>query len=234
MAPGHRAALPALFAPLLVSSGFALAGIPSPSHSDCALSVVQAPCVRPTCLSAAPPIVRLCPQGDFDRATFDLVVRDETGQPIPDVLVLITTLSPTVRLNPSVQTDRTDSEGRATVDLEKAAGFGRAGVCADGIVLCEIEVRTFDVAGGSLPSQCPLTQKGSTIVNVSDVTNSACGFLSKFGLVTPGVNNSWDLNCDGNVNGTDLNGTLCPPCGRCGSWYTHSFHGGTVVLGSCP
>ncbi len=211
------------------------AGPPSAPHSDCTISVTQAQCLRPSCLAADPIILRLCPAGEFDRAVFDLVVRDANGLPCADVPVKAVELSPTARISSGgASADATDADGRASIELGRASGHGLVGICAGGVILREVEIRTFDVAVGALPSQCAFPSSGNSIVNSSDVTNLACGFLSKFGLVTPGVNGAWDLNCDGRVNASDVNGTLCPPCGLCGSWYSHAFHGRGLSLSSCP
>ena len=211
------------------------AGPPSPAHSDCGIAVTQAQCLRPECLASVPIVLRLCPAGEFDTAIFSLVVRDDASQPVPGIPVKAVELSGTVHISAGGATsDITDASGRATVELRRASGAGRLGICAAGVVLCEVEIRTFDVAAGFLPAQCAFASSGPSTVNVSDVTNPVCGFLARFGLVTPGVNASWDLNCDGVVNAADVNGTLCPPCGLCGSWYTHAFHGHDLSLGSCP
>ncbi len=231
-----RAALLAIaLAATALHAADAKAGPPSAAHSDCTISVTQAQCLRPACIAANPITLRLCPAGEFDRARFDLVVRDTSGTPCPDVAVKAVEISGTARISSGgASTDVTDSEGRASIDLDRASGYGRVGICAGGVILREVAIRTFDVAVGALPPQCALPASGNSTVNVSDVTNPACGFLSKFGLVTPGVNDAWDLNCDGSVNASDVNGTFCPPCGQCGGWYAHAFHGRGLSLSTCP
>jgi hypothetical protein len=235
MTHARLASLAIALATIALHAPVADAGPPSAPHSDCAITVTQAQCLGPSCLAANPIVLRLCPAGEFDRATFDLVVRDASGTPCPDVPVKAVELSATARVSSGgASTDATDEEGRASIDLQRASGHGRVGICAGGVILREVVVRTFDVAVGPLPPQCAFPASGNSIVNVSDVTNPACGFLSKFGLVTPGVNDAWDLNCDGSVNASDVNGTFCPPCGLCGSWYAHAFHGRGLSLSGCP
>jgi hypothetical protein len=62
-----------------------------------------------------------------------------------------------------------------------------------------------------------------------------CGFNVKFGPVTTGVNDCWDLNCDTIVNSTDVNGGFIPSCGVCGGFVQHFGHGAPLgALSTCP
>jgi hypothetical protein len=140
-----------------------------------------------------------------------------------------TELSGTVNIaSGGATTAITDSEGLATIFLAGGSGSGSVAVCAGDTPLCPIQIRTPDVAG--TPTGCALPTSGTSFVNAADIVNPTCGFLAKFGPVTPGVNDGWDLTCDGSVNALDVTGVL----GK-GGVLQHFGHG--AALGSligCP
>ena len=109
--------------------------------------------------------------------------------------------------NGGATTAETDVAGLATVSLHGASGYGRVVLCADGVPLCRLSVRSPDVNKGATPDLCGIGT-GMTAVNGADINNPTCGFLANFGAVTVGVNDGWDLNCDNNVNGSDVTGSL--------------------------
>lgn len=102
------------------------------------------------------------------------------------------------------------------------------------MTICQADVRTFDVAFEPLPSQCPIPVGANSVVNASDLQNPECSFRAHFGVVTPGVNSAWDIDCNGLVNATDVQGTICRPCGSCGNWYQHRFHARAAEASGCP
>lgn len=109
--------------------------------------------------------------------------------------------------NGGATTAFTDAEGLATVELHGAAGYGRVALCGDGVQLCNLLVRSPDVASGSLPTQCGIGT-ATAAVSPADIVNPSCGFLINFGPVFPNGTERWDLNCDMSVNGLDVNGVL--------------------------
>ncbi len=226
----------------LVVASLALAGPPDPATSTCTVTIVQGLCPAPACLGGAVKIARLCPLPNWDRVEFRVTVRDAAGIPCPNVNV-----KPAVR--PGGNLDLwdggtsggfTNAAGEAVAIATGAHGCGRLGVCAlDGLdsvfLQCEVEVRSPDVAGGPTPATCPFPSPGMmSFVNSSDVTNIACGFLVKFGPVGPN-NACYDLNCNGFVNASDVNGTVCPPFGLNGGVLQHFGHGsGLGGPDTCP
>ena len=109
--------------------------------------------------------------------------------------------------NGGATTAITDASGLASISLHAASGFGRVALCADGVQICNLFVRSPDVLKSSSPTLCGLGT-GATSVAGSDITNPACGFIVNFGPVTVGVNDGFDLSCDNGVNGADINGIL--------------------------
>lgn len=101
----------------------------------------------------------------------------------------------------------TDSEGLATIVLHGASGYGRVALCADGVLLCELQVRSPDVVKSAQAKSCVLGTAFSA-VNGSDIVHPLCGFLVNFGAVTAGVNDGYDFDCSGSVNGNDVLGGL--------------------------
>lgn len=223
------------FIALLCSAGSARAGLPFRPFCTCNITVAQSP-ARPQCLSDfAPDVVRLCPDPSqnptLDSVTFDLVILGAVAAPIVGATVKAYEMSGSVNIAQGGSTaDITDQQGRATIAVTHASGYGWIGVCAGGVLICEIEVRSPDVATSGIPSFCVLATSGTSFVNASDVTNPSCGFLARFGAVTPGENNWWDLNCDGAVNAPDILGHL----GQ-GGVLQHFGHGASLgAKGTCP
>jgi len=151
-------------------------------------------------------------------------VLDSRGIPIKGTTAKASEYSNTVNIASSGATiGTTDVNGIASLTLSAASGYGFVGPCIDGVQLCGVEVRSPDVANGSLPLSCSMPTTGSSFVNANDETNPSCGFLANFGIVTPGINNWWDLNCDGFVNVYDYQGNL----GK-GGLLQHYSHGATL------
>lgn len=207
--------------------GFAhtIQGDPDPGLSVCAINIAQNP-VRPQCINNfTPDVVRLCPtigSEPFDEVSFTTTVLDSRGIPVRGILVNPTETSHSVNIVTGGSTAAvTDVYGRATVSVNRASGYGHLGPCADGVVLCEVEVRSPDVAFNGI--NCVLPTSGTSYVNASDESNITCGFLAHWGVVTPGVNNWWDLTCDNVVNATDEQGVL----GK-GGYSDHVSHSGVL------
>ncbi len=212
-----------------------LAGVPFRPFCTCNVTVVQNP-PRPQCLdNFAPDVVRLCPDPAqspaFDTVTFDLVILSAFADPLYGMPCSAYEASGTVNIAPGGSTtDVTDANGRASITVSLASGYGRIAACSYGVPICEIEVRSPDVATSGVPSLCTLPTTGSSFVNASDVTNPSCGFLARFGAVTPGENNWWDLNCDGTVNASDVLGQLAK-----GGVLQHFGHGAPLgAKNGCP
>jgi hypothetical protein len=229
-----RRLLVLLFALPTFAPGIASADIPYPPYSTCTVSIVQNP-VRTQCIDGfAPDVVRLCPSAQspvFDSVTFDLTILNALAD--PDSGVMITAYESSGLLNIATggsTADTTDGKGKASISVTRASGYGRLGVCADGVLVCEVEVRSPDVSISALPAGCALPTTGTSFVNSNDLTNPSCGFFVKFGAVTVGTNSSWDLDCSNVVNASDLLGTV----GK-GGVIQHWNHG--APLGSrttCP
>ncbi len=210
------------------------AGIPDPSASDCLVFVAQNP-QTPACFSPLPGPIRLCPMGDYDVVGFDLRIRDSAGEACPgvDVQLFETTGATSLNMVGVGPIATADATGRAVLTLDRASGSGTVVACVEGIVFpsCRVEVRSPDVAGGAIPLQCPLPMAVASVVNPSDVTNPACGFIGKFGAVTP-ANQGWDLNCNGAVSAADILGYGLPPMGGV---LQHFGHGGVLsARNTCP
>ena len=197
-------------------SASALAGVPFPPFSTCNISVAQFP-LRPGCLTLFEPlVVRLTPAGSaatpqFDRVSITVRVRDAVDLPVAGATVRFSEQGTGVArvniANGGATTAITDASGLATVSLHAASGFGRVALCADGIQLCNLNVRSPDVTKSSSPALCGLGTAASA-VSGNDITNPECGYLVQFGSVTLGINDGFDLNCDNNVAGSDINGIL--------------------------
>ena len=210
-----------------------LAGVPFPPNSSCTITITQF-FTRTACISLfQPDVIRLTPQGSSavpagDRARVDLLLRDASGTPCAGAFVTFCETSGIVNIaNGGATTALSNSEGRATVFLDGGSGYGLVAITADGVALCSLEVRTPDVARGSLPSMCDLPTSAASYVNFADVLNPVCGVLANFGTVTPGINNGWDLSCDNNVNGVDA---INCGIGKCFSFLMMFGDGG--VLGA--
>jgi hypothetical protein len=216
-----------------VYTDWATADIPDPGMSTCNFIVTQG-CNRTQCIdNFDPDVIRLTPDPGafpaFDIVEVLLTVRDATGALCEGVQCGFREASGIVNLhNLGATSEVTDQNGQASISLVAGSGYGLVDVCADGVALCQLEVRSPDVNKGSLPSACVLPTSGMTAVNAADITNGTCGFLAKFGAVTPGVNNAWDLNCDGFVNGPDILST------KCGAYRFFGDVGSLGALQSCP
>ncbi len=193
------------------------AGPPFPPLCTCTVTIAQFP-TRAQCISSwEPDVVRLTPAGSnatpqFDRVSITARVRNAVNAPITNALLVFSEADQpdAKRVNIATggsTTALTDATGLATVSLTAASGSGSVWLCADGIPLCALNVRSPDVTKVSTPTLCGLGTAASS-VSGSDITNPACGFLAGFGPVTAGVNDGFDLNCDHNVNGADINGLL--------------------------
>ncbi len=226
----------------LVSLPLAALAQPDPATSTCTVTILQGPCPSTPCLGMAPPVARLCPLPAWDRIEFRGVVRDAGGAVLPGLPVKPVEAPGASTLNLAVfTTDVTNALGEFFVRVDAGSGCGRLGVCvgpaAGGAVFlnCFVNVRSPDVAGGGIPLTCPLPTGVNSIVNASDIINPACGFIVKFGLVVPGFNDCYDLNCNGFVNASDVNGTLCPPFGLNGGVLQHFLHAGFLGMrNTCP
>lgn len=191
-------------------ASIAFAGIPFAPFSTCNVTIDQTGEVRAICISNfEPDVTRLSPGpvGAFDNSvTFNLVILDALANPVSGASVSAYELNRQVNIaTAGDDTDVTDASGNATISLTAAAGYGDVGICADGVLICQVEVRSPDVAAGALPAKCNIPT-GTSQVNGADFTNSSCGFIANFGTVTPGVNNWWDLTCDNAVGAADVNG----------------------------
>jgi len=206
---------PVLVLCLSACVGHAMANVPFPGISTCTVTITQFP-IRTACLSDVdwiPDVVRLTPGGSsavpvFDRVSLTLRARDAIGEVVSGALVAFSEQSGIVNIaNGGSTTAITDATGLATVELHGASGYGRVALCADGVQLCNLVVRSPDVAKGALPSQCGIGTATSS-VSGADIVNPDCGFFVHFGQVVAGVNDRWDLNCDMSINGFDVNGVL--------------------------
>ena len=213
----------------------ASADVPFPNLSSCTISITQFP-PRPACIdNFEPDVIRLTPAGStasplFDRASVTVRVRDVFGAPLPNVLVNFSEASGLVNIaNGGSTTAITDETGLATISIDAASGFGRVMLCADGVQLCNLQVRSPDVAKGSITAQCGLGT-GTSAVAGADLSNPTCGYLVKFGAVTQGINDGYDLTCDGVVSGPDINGQL----GKGGVLQYFGDSGTLGGLSACP
>lgn len=189
------------------------AAFPYPPLCTCTVTITQFP-PRPACIASfEPDVVRLTPAGSTatpaaDQAMVTVRVRDANNTVIANAIVELVEEAGTVNIaDGGAPWAETDPFGLATVFLSGASGSGRIVLCADGVPLCRLSVRSPDVAKGATPELCGIGT-GASAVNGSDINNPVCGFLAKFGAVTPGINDGWDLNCDENVNGSDVIGIL--------------------------
>jgi hypothetical protein len=218
----------------ILASAENAAGAPSPANSTCTITVAQNP-ARPGCLAGPVPIVRLCPTvggvPPFDDVKFDLIVMDDAAVPAPIVGAMVTVYETSGSVNLVAPAPvATVAGGVASITVKAGGGSGRINVCVDGVTFCGVIVRSPDVAGGALCATCPLPTAGASFVAANDVNNPCCGFFSKFGVVVPGVNDAWDLNCDNFVNASDILGNL----GK-GGLLQHFGHGGPLgPKSTCP
>ncbi|MFN0151138.1 MAG: Ig-like domain-containing protein [bacterium] len=223
----------AVAAALAVSASTVVsAGVPFPPLSTCAITITQFP-TRLVCITSwDPDVVRLTPAGStaspvFDRVSITVRVRDALDVAVADAVVLFSEQSGIVNIaNGGATTALTDAAGMATVALHAASGYGRVALCADGVPLCELMVRSPDVNKSGHPTLGCGLSTGSSSVSGSDITNLVCGFLAHFGPVTPGVNDGWDMNCDGFVGGSDIFG------GISGRGSVMQYFGDTGTLGA--
>lgn len=196
------------------NAGSSSANVPFPFYSTCTITITQFP-VRTPCLSMNffPDVVRLTPEGStatpaFDRVSITVRARDANEVVVVGALVSLSEQSGIVNIADGGSTTAiTDSEGLATIALHAASGYGRVALCADGVQICNVIVRSPDVTKSGAIALCGL---GTSVSGVAgeDILNPRCGFLTNFGPVTPGENDGWDLNCDNNVNGSDVTGSL--------------------------
>ncbi len=220
-------------------AGAAFAGIVFGPFSTCTAVITQNPS-RPSCINSfSPDVARLCPStgaGSTASPTFDSVVYtvtllDALGARVSGATVSIYETTGTLNIvTGGATTAISDASGNATVTLFTGSGCGLASLCAAGTKLCDVSVRSPDNANGALSASCPAPTGGTSFVNINDQTNPACGILSKQGVVTTGVNDCWDLNCDGLVNINDTTGNL----GK-GGLLNHVGHGGALgAKTTCP
>ncbi|MFN0152545.1 MAG: hypothetical protein ACKVU1_17725 [bacterium] len=221
---------------LLAIAQRCVAGVPYPPLSTCTLAVTQSP-IRTRCIeNFEPDVVRLCPAGTSEAPRFDVVnisvvVRDAAGVRCAEVTVSAAERSGSVNIAEGGATSAvTDAAGRASIVVRAASGFGLVGVCADGVVLREFEVQSPDAAGGPSAALCPPPTLQPSFVTFADYANPICGFQTHYGSVTTGINNAWDLNCDGAVNGFDLFGSA-----GAGGLLQHFGHGAALgARNTCP
>ena len=217
---------------LLVQPAFAQV---SPVTSTVAIAIAQYP-LRAACMAAVPPVARLCPDIGaapvFDTVTFDVTALDAAGVPEVGVLVTAVETGGTVNITAGGATAAfTDAMGDAVIMVSNASGYGTIQACAGGVILpAAVEVRSPDVAKTGLPAGCTLGGIALSFVTAADLTNPVCGFFPKFGLVVPGVNSMWDLDCNGAVSASDVIGIL----GK-GGVIQHFGHGDVLAAKStCP
>jgi len=217
----------------------ASAGIPFRPFSTCTVSIVQLP-IRLNCINNfTPDVVRLCPSTAaplYDSVTFNVTILDALAQPVTNAAISVYELSGVVNIaTGGATTASTNTLGKASVTVSNGSGCGQIGVCADGVLICEVNVRSPDIANTGLPSGCTLSTTATSFVNSNDKGNSSCGFNVKFGPVTAGTNDCWDMNCDNLVNSTDTGGGFVAGCGVCGGWLQHFGHGGLLgAKSTCP
>jgi len=191
----------------------ATAGVPFPANSTCTITITQFP-TRLQCLTSwDPDVVRLTPAGStasplFDRVSVVVRVRDANNAVVSNALVGFSEQSGIVNIaTGGATTAMTDVNGLATVALHAASGYGRVALCADGVQLCNVQVRSPDVNKGATPALCGLGTAASAVAG-SDINNPVCGFIANFGAVTVGINDGWDMDCNNAVAGGDINGSL--------------------------
>lgn len=176
-----------------------------------------------------PQVVRLCPAGDYDTLRVGVTLRDILGAPLTGkALSFVESSGSVIMASGGHTTAITNGAGFGEITLRAGSGTGRVGICADGTILGWFEVRAPDVAGaGTSPPDCVLPVSSSSTVASPDLDNTECGFIVRQGLVTPGVNQGWDLNGDAQVGALDINGW---PDGLVlkGGWAQHSGHTGTL------
>jgi hypothetical protein len=214
----------------------ALAGIPFAPYSTCAVAITQNP-TRTGCMTSYnPDVVRLCPSTAtpiFDSVSFSMTILDALAAPVSGASVTLYETSGTLNIV-NATTATTNASGKATVTVAQGGGNGRLGVCAGGVLICEVYVHSPDVNNGALAANCTAVQG---TVNLSDITNTTCGFnaASKFGPVVFGSNDGWDLDCNLAVNASDINGNLVAGMGLQGGVNQHFGH--STPLGAkstCP
>jgi hypothetical protein len=188
----------------------AFAGIPFAPFSTCAVSIVQSP-IQTKCINNwNPDVVRLCPSlatPVFDSVTFTLTILDALAAPVFGATLTAYETSGVVNIA-NGGTATTNALGQGSITVSQGGGYGRMGVCAAGVLICEVAVRSNDPAfsNAGTVAGCTLPTAVNSVVNANDVTNPSCGFAAKFGVVTVGVNESWDLDCTNIVNFTDVLG----------------------------
>lgn len=211
---------------------------PDPNTSSCEIVITQAACPRPACIASSPPVVRLCPTGGFDQVDFRVAVRDSLGTPLARIPLKPVERTGNVNLKTgSFTMPTTDTNGEATVSVTAGSGYGLVDICAGGVLLiCEIAVRSPDVAFGGLGSPCVFSTTATSTVNAADYSIGSCGYGTKFGVVTIGVNSDWDLDCSGAVSAADIVGNVCPPFGQAGGLIQHWNHSGGPLgpKNACP
>ena len=202
-------------AAILMLAGESIADVPFPATSTCAVTITQFP-TRPACVSDwEPDVARLTPAGSnaaplFDRVSITVRVRDASDVVVPGALVSFRERDPARTLNVAnggATTAVTDGEGLATVMLHAASGNGPVTLCADGVPLCNLDVRSPDVEKCGITTICGIGTASSS-VSGCDITHAMCGFLVNFGAVTVGVNDGYDLDCSWSVSGPDITGSL--------------------------
>lgn len=181
--------------------------------------------------------MRLTPAGSsavpqFDRVAITVRVRDANDVVVPGAVVSFREQDPARTLNIAnggATTAVTDGEGVATVTLHAASGNGLATLCADGVQLCNLEVRSPDVEKCSITILCGIGT-GLSGVSGCDITHATCGFFVNFGPVTAGVNQGYDLDCSWSVAGPDITGSL----GKGGVLQYFGDQGSLGARNSCP
>jgi hypothetical protein len=204
---------PSVTVALVLGTSSAFAGVPFPPLSTCTVTIAQYP-TRTICISSYDPdVVRLTPAGSTasplaDRISVVVRVRDANESPVVGALVVFSEETGVVNIADGGATSAVnDADGAAAVALHGASGYGDVVLCADGVALCRLEVRSPDVTKSVHPDLCGISS-GSSSVNGGDINNPLCGFLANFGPVTAGVNAGYDLDCTGFVAGRDIIGDL--------------------------
>ncbi len=214
----------------------AFAGIPFAPFSTCAVSVVQFPVTAVCINNFNPDVVRFCPSlatPVYDSVTFNMTILDALAAPVSGATLTAYETSGTTNIaTGGATTAVTNALGKASITVSQSSGPGRIGVCAAGVLICEIVARSVDAAFGVLPSSCTLPTTGTSFINANDVSNTSCGFTSKFGSVTVGTNDGWDLNCNNAVNASDILGFGVPVRGGVVQHFGHGAPLGAKT--TCP
>jgi len=154
------------------------------------------------------PVVRLCPAGDYDALTVEFTLRDVEGAPLNGLGLSLVELSSSANLLGGGPSGSSNGSGYGELTLSAGSGNGRVGLCVDGLVLAQFELRSPDVSGAGVSSGYCALPTSTSYVDSFDCVNEACGFDAMGGPVSTGINQCWDLNGDSYVDTFDTEGWL--------------------------